>query len=52
VGYELDESMNWSVSREELDKRYKKAVKEGLNVKALAMINPGRLDNSVKAQTC
>lgn len=47
VGYELDESMNWAVSREELDKKYNKAVKEGLNVKALAMINPGNPSGNV-----
>lgn len=41
VGYELDESLNWSVSREELDRRLNKAKKEGIDIKALAMINPG-----------
>jgi aspartate/methionine/tyrosine aminotransferase len=47
VGYELDESMNWAVSREELDKRLAKAKKEGLDVKALAMINPGNPSGNV-----
>jgi alanine transaminase len=41
VGYELDEELNWAVSREELDRRLAKARKEGLEVRALAMINPG-----------
>ena len=39
--------MNWAVSREELEKKYNKAVKEGLNVKALAMINPGNPSGNV-----
>ena len=41
IGYNLDEDINWAVTREELDKQYAKAKKEGLDVKALAMINPG-----------
>ena len=41
VGYYLDEDLNWAVTREELDTKYEKAKKEGLDVKALAMINPG-----------
>ena len=47
VGYELDESLNWAVSREELDKRLAKAKKEGLEVRALAMINPGNPSGNV-----
>jgi alanine transaminase len=47
VGYELDESVNWVVSREELDMRLAKARKEGLDVKALAMINPGNPSGNV-----
>lgn len=47
VGYYLDESMNWAVSREELDKQLAKATKEGLEVKALAMINPGNPSGNV-----
>merc|ERR1719410_2624996 len=41
VGYELDESLNWAVSREELESKLSKAKSQGLEVKALAMINPG-----------
>lgn len=41
IGYYLDEGLNWAVTREELDKQYAKAKKEGLEVRALAMINPG-----------
>lgn len=47
VGYYLDESLNWAVSREQLDKQYAKATKEGLEVKALAMINPGNPSGNV-----
>ncbi|CAJ1939073.1 unnamed protein product [Cylindrotheca closterium] len=47
VGYELDESLNWAVTREELDKRLAKAKKEDLDVKALAMINPGNPSGNV-----
>jgi aspartate/methionine/tyrosine aminotransferase len=47
VGYALDESMAWSVSREELELKLEKAKKDGLNVKALAMINPGNPSGNV-----
>lgn len=47
MGYYLDESLNWAVSREQLDKQYAKAMKEGLEVKALAMINPGNPSGNV-----
>lgn len=47
VGYELDESLNWSVSREELDKQLEESKKQGINVKALAMINPGNPSGNV-----
>ena len=41
VGYLLDEKLNWSVTREELEKKLEEAKADGLEVKALAMINPG-----------
>jgi alanine transaminase len=47
VGYELDESLNWAASREELDKKLKESQDEGLDVKALAMINPGNPSGNV-----
>ena len=47
VGYELDESMNWAVSREELEKQYEKAKKQDLEVRALALINPGNPSGNV-----
>lgn len=47
VGYELDESLNWAASREELDKKLKQSKEKGLDVKALAMINPGNPSGNV-----
>lgn len=47
VGYELDEGLNWAVSREELESKLEKARSEGLEVKALAMINPGNPSGNV-----
>eukprot|EP00934_Nitzschia_sp_Nitz4_P005048 Nitzschia sp. Nitz4//scaffold476_size6971//4995//6965//NITZ4_009165-RA/size6971-augustus-gene-0.0-mRNA-1//1//CDS//3329552721//5038//frame0 len=47
IGYNLDESLNWAVTREELENQYKKALKEGLDVKALALINPGNPSGNV-----
>lgn len=41
VGYELDEDMGWAVSEEVLEKSLADATSKGLNVKALAVINPG-----------
>ena len=42
VGYYLDESNNWAASLEELEAQYYKAQDmDGLDVKALALINPG-----------
>jgi len=47
IGYELDEGLNWAVTREELTKKLRKAQKEGLTVKALAVINPGNPSGNV-----
>jgi len=47
VGYELDEGSQWAVSREELEARLAEAEKQGLEVKALAMINPGNPSGNV-----
>jgi alanine transaminase len=41
VGYELDEEHNWAASKEELEMRLCAAQAEGIDVKALAIINPG-----------
>jgi len=47
VGYELDERLNWTVTRHELESRLIKAEKEGLAVKAMAMINPGNPSGNI-----
>lgn len=47
VGYQLDESLKWAVTREELDKKLENAKKQGLHVRALAMINPGNPSGNV-----
>jgi alanine transaminase len=41
IGYELDESNSWAATQEELQTRLVKAQHDGLDVKALAVINPG-----------
>mmetsp|Transcript_31 Transcript_31/g.72 ORF Transcript_31/g.72 Transcript_31/m.72 type:complete len:495 (-) Transcript_31:97-1581(-) len=41
VGYELDESLGWAVTRSELENRLAHATTNGLRVKAMAIINPG-----------
>jgi len=41
VGYALDESAGWAVTREVLDKSLADATAKGQKVKALAVINPG-----------
>jgi len=47
IGYDLDEEKNWVVSREELESKLEMAKKQGLEVKALAMINPGNPSGNV-----
>eukprot|EP00980_Cylindrotheca_fusiformis_P005769 scaffold1203_cov117-Cylindrotheca_fusiformis.AAC.8 len=41
IGYYLDESNNWAATKAELDKQLNDAQSNGLDVKALALINPG-----------
>lgn len=41
IGYELDEESNWGATEEELQMRLDRAISDGLDVKALAIINPG-----------
>lgn len=41
VGYMLDESIGWAVTKEELMQKLTDAKNSGLEVKALAIINPG-----------
>lgn len=47
VGYMLEEKLNWSVTREELESKLEAARADGLEVKALAMINPGNPSGNV-----
>lgn len=47
IGYELDEERNWAVTREELEEKLQQARKKDLEVKALAMINPGNPSGNV-----
>ena len=41
IGYELDESIGWAATEEELNTRLMEAQAQGLTVKAMAIINPG-----------
>jgi alanine transaminase len=41
VPFYLDEENNWQLNEKELQVAYNKAVADGLNVKAIVMINPG-----------
>lgn len=41
VGYELDESRGWAATKEELEFKLAHAQEDGLDIKALAVINPG-----------
>eukprot|EP00747_Dinoflagellata_sp_TGD_P138665 gnl/TRDRNA2_/TRDRNA2_175804_c0_seq1.p1 gnl/TRDRNA2_/TRDRNA2_175804_c0~~gnl/TRDRNA2_/TRDRNA2_175804_c0_seq1.p1 ORF type:complete len:509 (-),score=70.54 gnl/TRDRNA2_/TRDRNA2_175804_c0_seq1:349-1875(-) len=45
--YNCEESRDWTVTREELDKAYTEAVKERNEVRAIAVINPGNPSGSV-----
>lgn len=50
VGYELDEDLGWTVTEEELNQRLALAKAKGLNVKGLAMINPGNPTGQVMSR--
>lgn len=41
VGYELDESLGWAVTKSELEKQLRYARENGLTVKAMVILNPG-----------
>lgn len=41
IGYMLDESIGWAVTAEELEQKYEESTAKGIEVKALAIINPG-----------
>lgn len=41
VTYDLDESQNWGLNLETIEKSYKDAVDSGIKPKAIAVLNPG-----------
>ncbi len=41
VRYELDESQNWGLNLETIEKAYRDAVDKGINPKGIAVLNPG-----------
>jgi aspartate/methionine/tyrosine aminotransferase len=47
VGYYLDESQGWKLSRELLDEAYASAESMGIKVKAICVINPGNPTGAV-----
>ncbi len=47
VGYYLDEASGWSLSRSMLEKSYREALDQGVDVKAICVINPGNPTGSV-----
>ena len=52
VGYYLDEDKNWAVSLPALTAAYEDAVKKGIVVRALVVINPGNPSgNNLSAET-
>ena len=51
IGYELDESNGWGISPEELDRTLATAKEQGLNIKALTLINPGNPTGQASALT-
>ncbi|EGW31643.1 uncharacterized protein SPAPADRAFT_140897 [Spathaspora passalidarum NRRL Y-27907] len=47
IGYYLDESNHWSTNPEEIRELIKKNQDEGINIKALVVINPGNPTGSI-----
>ena len=47
VKYNLDEEDNWNVNMKELEESYENAKKNGVNVKAIVLINPGNPTGNV-----
>jgi len=45
--YYLDESSGWQMDVKELEKAYQESRKEGKNVKAIVVINPGNPTGSI-----
>jgi aspartate/methionine/tyrosine aminotransferase len=47
VGYYLDESRDWKLSLSMLEESYQQAVREGVRVRAICVLNPGNPTGSV-----
>lgn len=47
VGYNLDEQHNWALDMDELERAYQHARHEGIDVRALTLINPGNPTGAV-----
>jgi aspartate/methionine/tyrosine aminotransferase len=47
VGYHLDEKNNWALDVQELKRSYEHAREEGIDVRALVLINPGNPTGAV-----
>lgn len=41
VGYHLDESKDWELNVEELERAYQEAIQQGIEVNSMVLINPG-----------
>ena len=47
MGYHLNEEHNWALEIDELERSYQHAMDEGIDVRALTLINPGNPTGSV-----
>ncbi|KAL0208626.1 hypothetical protein P9112_011213 [Eukaryota sp. TZLM1-RC] len=47
VPYHLDENRSWGLNLDELKRNYEEATAEGINVRAIAVINPGNPTGAV-----
>jgi len=47
VGYYLDESSGWKLSRQKLEEAFEKAGAQGTRIKAICVINPGNPTGSI-----
>jgi alanine transaminase len=50
VGYYLDEERNWDLNMEELERSLRDAIEEGIDVRALVLINPGNPTGQVLSE--
>jgi aspartate/methionine/tyrosine aminotransferase len=51
VGYYLDESKGWDLNLETLEKTYRKALEDGVQVRGLVLINPGNPTGQVLSKS-